>query len=78
MKCAAAAKLALGKRVVLLLPGRAPLAGAVNQLGPGWQRWLQCIMQSGGSREDNGAAWRTGVLGEQEAKRKAELQVLGH
>ena len=85
MKCTAAAKLALGKKVVLLLPGRAPLTSAVDQLGPGWQRRLQCVtgisardMQSGGSKEGDDAAWRTGVLGELEAKRKAEPQVLEH
>lgn len=82
MKCAAAAKLRLGKKVVLLLPGR---ASAVHQLGPGWQRRLQCVTgiaardtQPAGSEEGDGAARRTGVSGEQEAERKAEPQVLGH
>lgn len=84
MKWVAAAKLALGKKVVLVLPGRAPLGSAVDQLGPCWQRQLQCVTgisaqdtESGGSEEGNGAAWRAGISGEQEAERKAELQVLG-
>lgn len=44
VKRAAAAKLALGKKVVLLLPGRAPLA--TDQRGPGWQGRLQDVTGS--------------------------------
>lgn len=35
-------------------------------------------VQSGGSEEGGGAAWRIGILGEQEAEKRAEPQVLGH